>query len=216
MDSVEQKKADEKLIRIVEEQLKEKEQALKKMHDLERQQDAKQQLETQIEELKGKLVVMKHLENEDDNALQRQIKKMNDELEAKMKELEVMNRTLAVKESQINHELEEARLELIKLQVSTDMILDDTINTSDMHNKFLRAVQRKARARLLWIAVEQKRKQDAKLKLEMEIDGLKEKLQVVKLSGDEDDTALQVQIKNMNDELEAKMKEMEVMNQTRA
>ncbi|MFS7950928.1 hypothetical protein Hanom_Chr07g00588961 [Helianthus anomalus] len=127
------------------------------MHDLERQQDAKQQLETEIEELKGKLVVMKHLDNEDDNALQRQIKKMNDELEAKMKELEVMNRTLAVKESQINHELEEARLELIKLQVSTDMILDDTINTSDMHNKFLRAVQRKARARLLWIAVEQKK-----------------------------------------------------------
>ncbi|KAJ0794701.1 hypothetical protein HanPI659440_Chr04g0142081 [Helianthus annuus] len=216
MDSVEQIKADEKLIRIVEEQLKEKEQALKKMHDLERQQDAKQQLETEIEELKGKLVVMKHLDNEDDTALQRQIKKMNDELEAKMKELEVMNRTLAVKESQINHELEEARLELIKLQVSTDMILDDTINTSDMHNKFLRAVQRKARARLLWIAVEQKRKLDAKLKLEMEIDGLKEKLQVVKLSGDEDDTTLLGQIKNMNDELEAKMKEMEVMNQTRA
>ncbi|KAJ0586810.1 hypothetical protein HanIR_Chr04g0155991 [Helianthus annuus] len=96
------------------------------------------------------------------------------------------------------------------------MILDDTINTSDMHNKVLRMEQRKARARLLWIAVEQKRKLDAKLKLEMEIDGLKEKLQVVKLSGDEDDTALQGQIKNMNDELEAKMKEMEVINQTRA
>ncbi|KAJ0794910.1 hypothetical protein HanPI659440_Chr04g0144381 [Helianthus annuus] len=95
MDSVEQKKADEKLIRIVEEQLKEKEQALKKMHDLKRQQDAKQQLETEIDGLKVKLEVGKLLGNEDDTALQGQIKNMNDELEAKMKEMEVMNQTRA-------------------------------------------------------------------------------------------------------------------------
>ncbi|KAI3806919.1 hypothetical protein L1987_22837 [Smallanthus sonchifolius] len=115
--SIEQKKADESVLRLVEEQKREKEEALKKVLELERQLDAKQKLEMEIEELKGKLQVMKHLGDEDDTAVQEQIKKMNDELEAKMEEMdgvEEMNQTLVVKERQSNDELQDARKELIK------------------------------------------------------------------------------------------------------
>ncbi|KAK1413122.1 hypothetical protein QVD17_34889 [Tagetes erecta] len=115
--SLEQKKADESVLRLVEEQKREKEEALKKVLELERQLDAKQKLEMEIEELKGKLQVMKHLGDEDDTAVQEQIKKMNGELEAKMEEMdgvEEMNQTLVVKERQSNDELQEARKELIK------------------------------------------------------------------------------------------------------
>ncbi|XP_076950429.1 factor of DNA methylation 1-like [Bidens hawaiensis] len=115
--SLEQKKADESVLRLVEEQKAKKEEALKKVLELERQLDAKQKLEMEIEELKGKLQVMKHLGDADDTAVQEQIKKMNDELEAKMEEMdgvEEMNQTLVVKERQSNDELQEARKELIK------------------------------------------------------------------------------------------------------
>ncbi|KAJ0545933.1 putative XS domain-containing protein [Helianthus annuus] len=117
MASIEQKKADESVLRLVEEQKREKEEALKKVLELERQLDAKQKLEMEIEELKGKLQVMKHLGDEDDTAVQEQIKKMNDELQAKMEEMdgvEELNQTLVVKERQSNDELQEARKELIK------------------------------------------------------------------------------------------------------
>nr|XP_043636580.1 factor of DNA methylation 1-like [Erigeron canadensis] len=115
MASVEQKKADESVLRLVEEQKREKEEALKKVLELERQLDAKQKLEMEIEELKGKLQVMKHLG--DDSAVQEQIKKMDDELKSKMEEMdgvEELNQTLMVKERQSNDELQEARKELIK------------------------------------------------------------------------------------------------------
>ncbi|MFS7950912.1 hypothetical protein Hanom_Chr07g00588771 [Helianthus anomalus] len=56
--------------------------------------------------------------DEDDTAVQGQIKKLNDELEAKVEEmgdLEDMNQTLVVKERESNDELQEARKELIKV-----------------------------------------------------------------------------------------------------
>ena len=55
----------------------------------------------EIEELKGKLQVMKHLGDEDDAAIQKKMKEMNDELEQKIDDLdnmESMNQTLIVKE----------------------------------------------------------------------------------------------------------------------
>lgn len=113
--SVERKKADGNVLRLIEEQKREKEEALRKIIELEKQLDAKQKLEMEIEELKGKLQVWKHLG--DDDAVQKKIKEMNYELEQKEVELddvESMNQTLIVKERQSNDELQEARKELIE------------------------------------------------------------------------------------------------------
>ncbi|KAK9281822.1 hypothetical protein L1049_004728 [Liquidambar formosana] len=117
MASMEQKRADENVLRLVEEQKREKEEALNKILKLEKQLDAKQKLEMEIEELKGKLQVMKHLGDEDDTAVQNKMKEMNEELEEKvgeMDDLESLNQTLIVKERQSNDELQEARKELIE------------------------------------------------------------------------------------------------------
>lgn len=85
---------------------------------LEKQLDAKQKLEMEIEELKGKLQVMKHLGDDNDGAVQEKMKEMNDELEQKVEDLgdvESLNQTLIVKERQSNDELQEARKELIQV-----------------------------------------------------------------------------------------------------
>ncbi|CAH2049772.1 unnamed protein product [Thlaspi arvense] len=90
--------------------------ALIKILQLEKQLDAKQKLEMEIEELKGKLLVMKHLGDEDDAAVQNKIKEMNEELDQnidEMKDLEDLNQALIIKERQSNDELQEARKELI-------------------------------------------------------------------------------------------------------
>ncbi|GJS82090.1 factor of DNA methylation 1-like protein isoform X1 [Tanacetum coccineum] len=92
----------------------EKEEALKKIEMemmLERQLAAKQKLEMEIEQLKGRLQVTKHLGDDD---VREFINKMNDELEARMEEigdLENMNQTLLINERQRI----DARKDLIKV-----------------------------------------------------------------------------------------------------
>ena len=66
-----------------------------KVLELERQLVAKQKLEMEIEELKGKMQVMSHLG--DDTKVQEEIKKMNDKLE-EMGSIEDLNQTLLKKE----------------------------------------------------------------------------------------------------------------------
>ncbi|XP_050379342.1 factor of DNA methylation 1 [Argentina anserina] len=115
--SAEQKKADESVLRLVEEQKREKKDALDKILHLEKQLNAKQKVEMEIEELKGKLEVMKHIGDQDDDAVQKKIKDMEEELKEKQEELEGlenMNQTLIIKERQSNDELQDARKELIK------------------------------------------------------------------------------------------------------
>ncbi|KAG9152927.1 hypothetical protein Leryth_012547 [Lithospermum erythrorhizon] len=112
--SEEQKKADENVLRLVEEQKREKEAALMKILDLERELDAKQKLEMEIAELKGKLEVMKHLG--DDAAVQKKMKELNEELEGKNEEMqgvEDLYKILLHKERQSNDELQDARKELV-------------------------------------------------------------------------------------------------------
>lgn len=116
MASMEQQKADKNVLRLVEEQKREKEEALKKILQLEKELDARQKLQLEIEELKGKIEVMKHLGDDDDAAIQRKMKEMNEELRQKiedMNDLEDMNQTLVVKQRQSNDELQEARKVLI-------------------------------------------------------------------------------------------------------
>lgn len=91
--------------------------AQKEILELDRQLDAKQTLLMDIQELKGKLQVMKHLGK--DAAVQSEMKEMNDKLEEKMEEmgdLENLNRILLIKELQSNDELQEARKELIDVR----------------------------------------------------------------------------------------------------
>jgi hypothetical protein len=95
---------------------RQKEDALNKILLLEKQLDTKQTLEMEIQELKGKLQVMKHLGDDDDEAVQKKMKEMNDELDDKKAELEgleSMNSVLMTKERQSNDEIQAARKKLI-------------------------------------------------------------------------------------------------------
>ncbi|XP_023535767.1 factor of DNA methylation 1-like [Cucurbita pepo subsp. pepo] len=114
--SLEQRRADENVLRLVEEQKREKEEALSKILQLEKQLDAKQKLEMEIQELKGKLQVMKHLEDQDDVGVQQKMKEMDDDLNQKVEDLNDLHelyRTLVAKERESNDELQDARKELI-------------------------------------------------------------------------------------------------------
>lgn len=70
----------------------------------------------EIQELKGKLQVMKHLEDQDDVGVQQKMKEMDDDLNQKvedMNDLHELYRTLVAKERESNDELQDARKELI-------------------------------------------------------------------------------------------------------
>nr|CAD1826795.1 unnamed protein product [Ananas comosus var. bracteatus] len=114
--TIEQQKSDESVLRLVEEQKREKEAALKKILQLEKQLDAKQKLELEIQQLKGKLEVMKHMGGEEDSAVKKKIDEMSEQLKDKieeMEDMEALNQTLVIKERKSNDELQEARKELI-------------------------------------------------------------------------------------------------------
>ncbi|KAJ0256684.1 Factor of DNA methylation 5 [Hirschfeldia incana] len=114
--SLEQKRTDDRVLTLVEEHKRKKEEALEKIRQLEKELNDKQKLQMQIQELKGKLQVMKHGEDEDDEDVKKEMKKMNDELDEKCSELQDMedtNSALMIKERQSNDEIQEARQELI-------------------------------------------------------------------------------------------------------
>lgn len=97
---------------------REKEEALKKVLELERNLDEKQKLEMEIEELKGKLEVMKHMCGDDDGAVEKKIKELTEVLEDKKDDLEGLgdlNNQLLTKERMSNEELQEARKVLIEV-----------------------------------------------------------------------------------------------------
>jgi hypothetical protein len=96
---------------------KEKEAAFNKILQLERQVDEKQKLELDIQQLKGKLEVMKHMEGEGVD-----VKKRSEELTAElnerieeMEDLEALNQTLVMKERRTNDEIQDAKKELISV-----------------------------------------------------------------------------------------------------
>ncbi|KAM0941841.1 putative XS domain-containing protein [Dioscorea sansibarensis] len=119
--SMEQKKAEEDVMKLAEDHKKEKEAALAKILQLEKQIDQKQQLELEIEQLKGRLRVMKHLAEDEDLDLQERVDALNQKLEDEKECLENLNGALVSKERESNFELQEARKELI-------MGLDDLLN----------------------------------------------------------------------------------------
>ncbi|XP_074274149.1 factor of DNA methylation 2-like [Silene latifolia] len=118
MAFIEQQKAEGNILRLVEQQKKEKEEALQKILQLEKELNARQKLELEIEDLKGKLEVMKHLGlgDSDNFQIQSKVKEMTEELNQKIEDLnhiESVNQVLMVKQRQSNDELLPARSELI-------------------------------------------------------------------------------------------------------
>ena len=94
---------------------REKVAALNKILELEQQLEAKQTLELEIQQLKGKLEVMKHMPGHEDSVSKDKINELSEELQDKMDELDAMeslNQTLVIKESKSNTEMQEARKEL--------------------------------------------------------------------------------------------------------
>ncbi|TVU19265.1 hypothetical protein EJB05_35404 [Eragrostis curvula] len=114
--TVEQQKADESVLKLVEEQKHEKEAALDKILKLEHQLNAKQKLELEIQQLQGKLEVMKHMPGEEDSESKKKMEELSKELKEKHEEMDAMeslNLTLVIKERRSNDELQHARKELI-------------------------------------------------------------------------------------------------------
>ncbi|KAJ6720453.1 RIBONUCLEASE P SUBUNIT P38 [Salix viminalis] len=114
--ALEQQKADEDVLKLAEDQKRQKEELHKRIIRLEKQLDAKQALELEIERLRGALNVMKHMEDDGDVEVLRKmdvIIKSLREKEGELNDLEALNQTLIVRERKSNDELQEARKELI-------------------------------------------------------------------------------------------------------
>lgn len=116
MASDEQRKADESVMKLAEDQKREKEELHKKIILLEKQLDAKQAVELEIERLKGQLNVMKHIGDDDLEVLKKveDIHKNLREKEEELDDLESLNQTLVVQERKSNDELQDARKELVE------------------------------------------------------------------------------------------------------
>ncbi|KDP44945.1 hypothetical protein JCGZ_01445 [Jatropha curcas] len=114
--SLEQQKADESVLKLAEDQKRQKEELHNRIIQLEKQLDAKQALELEIERLRGSLNVIKHMGDDGDAEV---LKKMDTiiqnlrEKEGELEELETLNQALIVRERKSNDELQEARKELI-------------------------------------------------------------------------------------------------------
>ncbi|GJN14312.1 hypothetical protein PR202_gb01121 [Eleusine coracana subsp. coracana] len=99
-----------------EKEKREKEAALDKILKLEQQLNAKQKLELEIQQLVGKLEVMKHMPGEEDSESKKKMEELSEELKEKYEEkdaMESLNLTLVIKERRSNDELQQARKELI-------------------------------------------------------------------------------------------------------
>ncbi|KAL5733215.1 hypothetical protein ACOSP7_032555 [Xanthoceras sorbifolium] len=118
--TAEQEKADEDVMKLAEDHKREKEALHDKILQLERQLDAKHNLELEIQTLTGTLNVMKHMgdgdgDDNDAEVLQKMDSILKDlrEKEGELEDLEALNQTLVVKELKSNDELQDARKELV-------------------------------------------------------------------------------------------------------
>ncbi|XP_031111686.1 protein INVOLVED IN DE NOVO 2-like [Ipomoea triloba] len=111
-----QKKADDTMMKLADEQKREKEQALEKMIALQRELDRKQALELEIEKLKGSVEVRRHMNEEGDLAAKTELTSIEEELKEKQEELdemETLNNELIIKHRRDNDQVQEARKEMI-------------------------------------------------------------------------------------------------------
>ncbi|TYJ31190.1 hypothetical protein E1A91_A06G181800v1 [Gossypium mustelinum] len=116
MAASEQKRADENVMKLAEDQKRQKEELHNRIIQLEKQLDQKQALELEIEQLRGSLNVIRHMGEEDDKEVLQKIEASLKDLrekEGELEDLEALNQTLIVSERKSNDELQDARKELI-------------------------------------------------------------------------------------------------------
>jgi len=102
---------------------REKQAALEKILKLQQHLDAKQKLELEIQTMKGKLEVMKHMPGEQDSESKKKMDELTEELKEKVaesEEMEALNKALVIKERKSNDELQHARKELIDVSYHID------------------------------------------------------------------------------------------------
>ena len=87
-----------------------------KIIQLQKQLDMKQELELEIQQLKGSLSVLKHMEDDEDAEVLKKVDTLQKDLrdkEQSLEELDALNQALIVKERESNDELQEARKALV-------------------------------------------------------------------------------------------------------
>ncbi|XP_027329328.1 protein INVOLVED IN DE NOVO 2-like [Abrus precatorius] len=112
----EQQKAGEYVLKMAADQKWQKEQLHAKIIQLEKQLDVKQKVELEIQQLKGKLNVMKRMKEDGDSEVLNKVDVLHKDLREKelsLRDLDALNQTLIIKERKSNDELQEARKELI-------------------------------------------------------------------------------------------------------
>ncbi|EFH66281.1 XH/XS domain-containing protein [Arabidopsis lyrata subsp. lyrata] len=118
MATQEQNKADEDMMRLAEQQQREKDELRKQVRELEQKLDAEQALELEIERMRGDLQVMGHMQEGEgeDSKIKEMIEKTKEELKEKEEDWEFQEslyQTLVVKHGYTNDELQDARKALI-------------------------------------------------------------------------------------------------------
>ncbi|XP_057480864.1 factor of DNA methylation 4-like isoform X1 [Actinidia eriantha] len=114
--TLEQKKADDNLLRLAEDQKSEKEKLHIKIIELQKKLDARQALELQVQRMRGSIQVMRHMGEDGDVELKKKMDAIEQDLREKeqdLEDLESLSQTLIIKERQSNDELQQARKELI-------------------------------------------------------------------------------------------------------
>ncbi|CAL1401897.1 unnamed protein product [Linum trigynum] len=113
---LEQKKEEAKALKLAQEHQREKENLHKKIFELESQLDATQAVELEIEQLKGALLVLGHMDEDDTPESRKKKEEIREKLaekEEELEDLEDLNQTLIIKHKKVEQELEEGRKELI-------------------------------------------------------------------------------------------------------
>ncbi|KAK4851187.1 hypothetical protein QYF36_013067 [Acer negundo] len=146
--TLEQKKADENVMRLAEDQKIEKEKLDKEIIELQKQLDAKQAKQLEIERMRGALQVMKYMGDDEDMKVGKNIDALQEELKEKeeeYQETEQLNQTLIITERKINDELQGARKELINFlrPRSTRAFIGVKMMGSLDHKPFCNVMKRK-------------------------------------------------------------------------
>ena len=122
----------------------EKEELHNKIIQLEKQLDAKQALELEIERLRGTSNVMKHMSDGGDAEVRQKMETVLKDLrekEGELEDLEALNQTLIIKERKSNDDLQDARKELTNVSISSSTSLATYFSSQldDFHYGFTRS-----------------------------------------------------------------------------